>query len=1195
MGKTMKKILCSVLVVLMCLTSAPLGGFVGLEWPEWNFNAFALEAEEPMYTYNEYTYTVSDGEATIVKVSSKIKGSVTIPSELGEYPVTVIGYEAFSDCDHITTLEIPSSVKKIGERAFYSCNNLTEVTIPDSVTEMGSYAFNSCTSLVSVTVPSSVTVLQTGVFEKCSNLISVNLPETLVSIDEYAFRYCSSLAVADIPESVVSIGEYAFFNCDSLTELNISSGVVSIGSYAFSWCYSLTNVLIPSGVETIGAGAFYDCNNLVSVYISEGVSSIGDSAFGDCNKLNSISVDENNTAYTDIDGVLFNKDKTELIQYPIGNEKTEYSVNEEVKRISSGAFYGADNIINITFLGKTLEYIGRKAFMGCNNLKTINLPEGITEVCDYTFYDCSSLESINIPDGVLTIGDEALSMSGLKSINIPGSVKEIGRGAFSYCRELSEVVFNEGLEFIGENAFSGCASLEAVTIPDTVIMIERYAFSAQGLKEISVDSNNEFYSNDISGTLYNKDKTVLVQYPIGNERDEFKVPDSVLRIKEGAFANSCDLKVVTIPDGTVNIGESAFYSCGSLYDITIPKSVSSVGYGAFDRCSNLSDVYYWGNENEWEKIIISNENDELLNARIHYNYDENHIISISEIMAPTCGQWGKSTYSCKCGLTYEKDIPPVGEHVWGEWTVDNMPTCKGEGHEIRTCEVCGSNEYKEIPALGGEHIWGEWITESEPCVVPGRKYRLCDICSYREDDDIPATGKHVWDEWDIWDEPTCTSDGYKERNCKNCDEYEGESIPNLGGHDWGEWEIINETSSCTEPDYAIRYCKNCSDEESKYVEGSEGEHIWGEWDIGREPTCTEDGYKERMCTVCYDWEEDLIPALGGEHVWSEWEIWGNCTEDGYKITTCTVCGDDEYEDIPALGGEHVWSEWEIWDNCTEDGYKIRTCTVCGDSEYEDIPALGGEHIMGGWETLTDATCIGWGERINKCTVCSFEDYDYIEPKGHSFGEWKWDEVHMYCYRVCHCGYMQGNKFEIDGNDDTEIYYPEDPDAEFDVDIVGKDDSRYILVEEAFNEFYSGEYDILKVFDINLKNNAGVHVQPDGTVKVKLPLDWEKEGNYKVYRVNDDKTLTDMDAFRQGSHMVFDTDHFSIYVIVDLTQSGGEDLPDEPDTPVIPENPSENCDCRCHKSGIAKFFFNIGLFFQKLFKKNAVCACGVAHY
>jgi hypothetical protein len=112
---------------------------------------------------------------------------------------------------------------------------------------------------------------------------------------------------------------------------------------------------------------------------------------------------------------------------------------------------------------------------------------------------------------------------------------------------------------------------------------------------------------------------------------------------------------------------------------------------------------------------------------------------------------------------------------------------------------------------------------------------------------------------------------------------------------------------------------------------------------------------------------------------------------------------------------------------------------------------------------------------------------------------------------------------------VEIEIPEQPDLDVEVDPVLPTEENYILVEKALE---STKYDVLKVFDITLKNSEGVHVQPNGTVKVKLPLDWEKDGNYKVYRVNTDKTLTDMNAYRQGSHMVFETDHFSIYVIAE---------------------------------------------------------------
>ena len=123
--------------------------------------------------------------------------------------------------------------------------------------------------------------------------------------------------------------------------------------------------------------------------------------------------------------------------------------------------------------------------------------------------------------------------------------------------------------------------------------------------------------------------------------------------------------------------------------------------------------------------------------------------------------------------------------------------------------------------------------------------------------------------------------------------------------------------------------------------------------------------------------------------------------------------------------------------------------------------------------------------------------------------------------------------------DVEIIEPTNPDTDFTVDEI----TDYVVIEETLENGVSADWEIIKAFDINLKNKDGVHVQPDGTVKVKLPNDWSKSGVYKVYRVNDDGTLTDMNAYRQGSHLVFETDHFSVYVIV--VENEAEVTPDEP--------------------------------------------------
>lgn len=167
---------------------------------------------------------------------------------------------------------------------------------------------------------------------------------------------------------------------------------------------------------------------------------------------------------------------------------------------------------------------------------------------------------------------------------------------------------------------------------------------------------------------------------------------------------------------------------------------------------------------------------------------------------------------------------------------------------------------------------------------------------------------------------------------------------------------------------------------------------------------------------------------------------------------------------------------------------------------------------------------------------------------HFFGDWVYDWDNLVRSHECTvCGYTEAESLEKTESGGVEIIEPVDPDTEFIVEEITKNGDRYAVVEKTVSDNLKDNFTILKTFDITLKNKDGVHVQPDGIVKVKLPLDWDKDGDYKVYRVNDDGTLTDMDAYRQGSHMVFDADHFSVYVIVD--ESSAETDEEKNDSPI----------------------------------------------
>ena len=388
--------------------------------------------------------------------------------------VKKIGSDAFFKCKSLISATVPDSVTSIGDSAFSSCTSLESInigennqnyksidgvlfdksvttliqypagkastldTIPDSVTSIGDYAFESCTNLTSITIPDSVTSIGDSAFLSCESLTSITLSDSITSIGDHVFFHCTNLASVTIPDSVTSIGDSAFDSCTSLASITIPDSVTSIGDSAFASCTSLASIVIPDSVTSIGYSAFYGCTSLKSAAIPDSVTIINRDTFSYCTSLESINVDENNQNYKSVDGILFNKDMTELVRYPAGKTDTAYVIPDSVTSIGYAAFDSCTSLASVT-VPDSVTFI-YYAFASCTSLTSINIPDSITRISDNAFYNCTSLASITIPDSVTHIGHSALKQCiSLTSITIPASVGSITQSAFESCTSLASI------------------------------------------------------------------------------------------------------------------------------------------------------------------------------------------------------------------------------------------------------------------------------------------------------------------------------------------------------------------------------------------------------------------------------------------------------------------------------------------------------------------------------------------------------------------------------------------------------------------------------------------------------------------------------------------------------------------------------------------------------------------------------------
>lgn len=574
-----------------------------------------------------FSYTVPE---SVIKICDKAFCGTDVYEVYFEESsqLEIIGKDAFRNLGKII-LPDNGKLKVIPEGAFVGCD-FTEIIIPNSVQSVEEEAFSGCDKLVNITFGKNLLRIGASAFEDCVSIESLDFNEHLATIRDGAFFDCPNITKINFPEHscLKGIGNYAFGTYGtsnySLESVTIPNTVIGIGKEAFSYCKNLTYFNTGNGVTSLGQDIFIGCDSLTEVIIGKSVNSIGDGLFTNCHNLKSINVVEGNENFVSVDGVLYERNIysdyiVELVSYPAGKEDEEYTVIDGVKYIGAGSFNECKSIKKVN-LPETVTSIG-SAFKNCTSLSEINLPQSLTSI-GMDAFNTTALRSVVLPQGIKTIGLRAfenceylsnvvlnvglLEIKGLAfgkcpsitEIIIPNTVTLIGSSAFSNCINLKEISIGSNVKTIDSSAFYNCDALENVFIPQNVEKIGVTAFSGcDKLKGFSVSENNQYYSNDYFGVLYNKDQTVLCQYPIGNGMTSYSVVDATKEILSDAFLEARVLHTITLPSVLEKYGANMFNYYGGSNKNTY-----------FD-CNNISTVYYMGSEEQWAEITNNAEYD----------------------------------------------------------------------------------------------------------------------------------------------------------------------------------------------------------------------------------------------------------------------------------------------------------------------------------------------------------------------------------------------------------------------------------------------------------------------------------------------------------------------------------------------------------------------------------------------------------
>ena len=460
---------------------------------------------------------------------------------------------------NFTTVEFHENITYIGDYTFSGCASLREVVLPDNMTGLGKCAFEGCVGLNNLTIPVSLNAVgdnSNPAFKRCENIENLRL--TLGGGDWYPYSTGTDISMPSytntpwqiskknimtviLDEGLTAIPDRTYENCSALTSISLPNSLTSIGRNASKECASLASVAIPNNVTSIGQSAFSGCTGLSELSIPIALNSVSSNtypAFSGCKSISRIT-------FTTL----------------VGDDWYEYDQSDTAHGDSYFIYtpwYLSKGAMTEAVWANGITTVPDSILEGCASLKSIGLPDTVTDVGSKAFKGCASLSSVSFPEGLTSIGAEAFDGCSITAIELPDSVTSVGENAFAsdktqtvrtgngptsldgfrFGESLKTISLGSSISSISERKFFGCAQLTSIHVPAGVTSVGEKAFgNCTSLVEITVDPSNPAYTS-VDGVLYTKDLTVLVHYPEAKVTDSYRMPDSVTTFDTETFKNS---------------------------------------------------------------------------------------------------------------------------------------------------------------------------------------------------------------------------------------------------------------------------------------------------------------------------------------------------------------------------------------------------------------------------------------------------------------------------------------------------------------------------------------------------------------------------------------------------------------------------------------------------------------------------------